>query len=119
MFSDHIVPAILYRYTQVLRQPDLLSSQGKQLITKARVKKMWMLLADCLTTVVTDLGTSMITISPGYASHFYDLYINGKESTKLTGYHMKMLMLTLPLMLLHCSVASLLMRYNWYIPCID
>jgi hypothetical protein len=27
------------------------------------------------------------------------LYINGKENTKLTGDHMKMLMLTLPFML--------------------
>jgi hypothetical protein len=41
----------------------------------------------------------MITISPEYAGHVYDLYINGKENAKLTGDRMKMLMLTLPFML--------------------
>ena len=47
----------------------------------------------------------MITISPKYAGHFYDLYINGKENAKLTGDlmkltgdRMKLLMLTLPFM---------------------
>ena len=54
-------------------------------------------LADRLATVVAD--TSMITISPEYAGHFYDLYINGKENAKLTGDRMKLLMLTLPFML--------------------
>jgi hypothetical protein len=97
LFGDHIVPAILYRYTQVLRRPDLLSSKGKPLITKARLETVWTRLADRLATVVAD--TSMITISPEYAGHFYDLYINGKENAKLTGDRMKLLMLTLPFML--------------------
>ena len=97
LFGDHIVPAILYRYTQVLRRPDLLSSEGKPLITKARLETVWTRLADRLATVVAD--TSMITISPEYAGHFYDLYINGKENAKLTGDRMKLLMLTLPFML--------------------
>ena len=96
LFGDHIVPAILYRYTQVLRRPDLLNSKGKPLITKARLETVWTRLADRLSTVVAD--TSMITISPEYAGHFYDLYINGKENAKLTGDRMKLLMLTLPFM---------------------
>ena len=96
LFGDHIVPAILYRYTQVLRRSDLLNSKGKPLITKARLETVWTSLADRLSTVVAD--TSMITISPEYAGHFYDLYINGKENAKLTGDHMKLLMLTLPFM---------------------
>lgn len=96
LFGDHIVPAILYRYTQVLRRSDLLNSKGKPLITKARLETVWTRLADRLSTVVAD--TSMITISPEYAGHFYDLYINGKENAKLTGDRMKLLMLTLPFM---------------------
>ena len=47
-------------------------------------------------TVVAD--TSMVTISPQYATHFYDMYINGKENAKLTGDRMKILMLSLPFM---------------------
>ena len=81
LFRDHIVPAILYQYTQVLPRPDLLNSKGRPLITKARLETVWTRLADRLSTVVAD--TSMITISPEYAGHFYDLYINGKENAKL------------------------------------
>ena len=68
-----------------------LGDEGKPLITKARLETVWTRLADRLATVVAD--TSMITISPEY-----DLYINGKENAKLTGDHMKLLMLTLPFM---------------------
>ena len=49
-----------------------------------------------MATVVAD--TSMVTISPQYATHFYDMYINGKENAKLTGDRMKILMLSLPFM---------------------
>jgi hypothetical protein len=38
----------------------------------------------------------MITMSTAYASHFHDIYIDGKENAKMTGDRMKMLMLTLP-----------------------
>jgi hypothetical protein len=54
-------------------------------------------LADRLATVMSD--TSMITLSPEYAGHFYDLYINRKENAKLAGDCMKMLILRLPFML--------------------
>jgi hypothetical protein len=121
LFGDHIVLAILYRYTQVLRRPDLLSSKGKPLVTKARLEIVWTGLADRLSTVVAD--TSMITLSPEYAGHFYDLYINGKENAKLTGDHMKMLMLTLPFMVrdliapevYHIPFISLSRCYDKYI----
>ena len=108
LFGDHIVPAILYRYTQVLRRPDLLSSKGKPLITKARLETVWTRLADRLATVVAD--TSMITISPEYAGH----YINGKENAKLTGDHMKLLMLTLPFMLRDLIAEEVYMFIPYY-----
>ena len=96
LFGDHIVPAILYRYTSELTRPDLVNAKGKPLITKARLKAVWTRLANRLATVVAD--TSMVTISPQYATHFYDMYINGKENAKLTGDRMKILMLSLPFM---------------------
>ena len=37
----------------------------------------------------------MLTITPEYAAHIFDLYINWKENAKLSGDRMKMLMLTL------------------------
>ena len=94
LFGDHIVPAVLYRYTQVLRRPDLINRQGKPLVTTARIEAVWKRLADRLATVVVD--TSMITMSTAFASHFHDIYIDGKENAKMTGDRMKMLMLTLP-----------------------
>ena len=96
LFGDHIVPAVLYRYTQVLRRPDLLNSKGKPLVTTARLEAVWKRLSDRLATVPVVADTSMITMSTAYASHFHDIYIDGKENAKMTGDRMKMLMLTLP-----------------------
>ena len=96
LFGDHIVPAVLYRYTQVLRRADLVNSKGKQLVTTARLEAVWKRLVDSFATVVVD--TSMITISTEYAAHFHDIYIDGKEGAKMTGDRMKMLMLNLPFM---------------------
>ena len=90
------MPAVLYRYTQVLRRPDLVNSKGKPLLSEARLEAVWKRLSDRFTSVVAD--TSMITLSPAYAAHFHDIYINGKENAKMTGDKMKMLMLTLPFM---------------------
>ena len=52
--------------------------------------------ANRMATIVAD--TSMVTISPQFVTHFYDMYINGKENAKLTGDRMKILMLSLPFM---------------------
>ena len=62
LFGDHIVPAVLYRYTQFLRRADLVNSKGKPLVTTARLEAVWKRLADRFATVVAD--TSMITLSP-------------------------------------------------------
>ena len=88
---------MLYRYTQELRRPDLLDAKGKPLIQNTRLKAVWSRLANRMATVVAD--TSMVTISPQYATHFYDMYINGKDNAKLTGDRMKILMLSLPFMI--------------------
>jgi hypothetical protein len=42
--------------------------------------------------------TSMVTMTPEFSGHFYDLLEHGKENAKLTGDCMKLLMLTLPFM---------------------
>ena len=92
------MPAVLYRYTQILRRPDLVNSRGKPLVTTARLdsEAVWKRLSDRFASVVAD--TSMITLSTAYAAHFHDIYIDGKENAKMTGDRMKMLMLTLPFM---------------------
>ena len=109
LFGDHVVPAVLYRYTQVLRREDLVNSKGKPLLTTALLEAVWKRLADhfVFATVVAD--TSMITLSPEYAAHFHDIYIDGKECAKMTGDRMKMLMLTLPFV-----VRDLIAPEVWY-----
>ena len=96
LFRDHIVPAVLYRYTQVLRRPDTVTSKGKPLVTNARLEAVWKRLSDRFATVVAD--TSIITLTTAYAAHFHDICIDGKENAKMTGDRMKMLMFTLPFM---------------------
>ena len=84
----------------------MVDAKGKPLIKNARLKAVWSRLANWMATVVAD--TSMVTISPQYATHFYDMYINGKDNAKLTGDRMKILMLSLPFMVrdLIASVVS-------------
>jgi hypothetical protein len=41
LFGDHIVPAVLYRCTQILQRPDLVNSRGKPLVTTARLEAVW------------------------------------------------------------------------------
>jgi hypothetical protein len=96
LFGDHIVPAVLHLYTQVLTREDLINSNGRPLVTAARLEAVWKRLSDRFASVVAD--TSMITMSMEYAAHFHDIYIDGKEHAKMTGDRMKMLMLTLPFM---------------------
>ena len=117
LFGDHVVPAVLYRYTQVLRREDLVNSKGKPLLTNARLEAVWKRLADRFATVVAD--TSMITLSPEYAAHFHDIYIDGKECAKMTGDRMKMLMLTLPFMVrdLIAPEVHYVHVCAWYIHC--
>ncbi len=96
LFGDHIVQSVLYRYTQVLLRADIVDSKGKPLVTNARLEAVWKRLADRLAPVVAD--TSKIALSTACASHFHDIYIDGKENAKMIGDRMKMLMLTLPFM---------------------
>ncbi len=69
LFGDHIVPAVLYQYTQLLRREDLVNTKGKPLVTVARLEAVWKRLADRFASVVAN--TSMITLFPEYAAHFH------------------------------------------------
>ena len=113
LFGDHIVPSVLYRYTQVLRRADLVNSKGKPLVTNARLEAVWKRLADRLSTVVA--YTSMITMSTADASHFHDVYIDGKENAKMTGDRMKMLMLTLPFLVRDLIAPEVIVYSSIYI----
>ena len=109
------MPSVLYRYTQVLRRADLVNSKGKPLVTNARLEAVWKRLADRLSTVTVVADTSMITMSTAYASHFHDVYIDGKENAKMTGDRMKMLMLTLPFLVRDLIAPEVIVYSSLYI----
>ena len=45
LFGDHIVPAVLYRYTQVLRRSDLLNSKGKPQQDSRQCGRDWLIVS--------------------------------------------------------------------------
>ena len=56
----------------------------------------------------------MITLSTAYATHFHDIFIDGKENAKMTGDRMKMLMLTLPFMVRDLIAPEVYTQYTKY-----
>jgi hypothetical protein len=99
LYGEHIIPAIVHRYTQVLQRPDLftLDRNGDKhaLVSNEAVARVFKRLADRLPGVVSD--TSTITITPEYAAHFLEVYVKKTEGAKFTGDRIKFLMMSLPL----------------------
>jgi len=102
LYGEHIIPASFYRYTQVLRRDDLVlgtTNKGnpRYLVSSKMLGGVWIKLRNRLASIHSD--TSMIEISSDYASHFYDMFVEGHDGKHLTGDRMKILMLTLPFVL--------------------
>lgn len=99
LYGEHIIPAIVYRYTTALQRPDLIrkDKQGEAhpLISNEALARIFRRLADRLQGVVTD--TSMMTITPDFAAHFLEIYIKKTDGAKFTGDRIRFLMLSLPL----------------------
>ena len=99
LYGEHIIPAIVYRYTQVLQRPDLITvdKNGKShpLISNEAVARVFKRLADRLVGAVSD--TSMLTITPEYAAHFLEVYVKKTEGATFTGDRIRFIMLTLPM----------------------
>ena len=68
LFGEHIIPAIVHRYTKVLQRPDLVTvdkdGNSHPLLSNEAVARVFKRLADRLQGVVSD--TSTITITPEY-----------------------------------------------------
>jgi hypothetical protein len=98
LYGEHIIPAIVHRYTQVLQRPDLIwhdrNGVAHPIMSNESVARVFRRLADRLQGVVAD--TSMMTISPEYAAHFLEVYVKKTENAKFTGDRVRFLMLTLP-----------------------
>ena len=98
LYGEHIIPAMVHRYTQVLQRPDLIWHDRKivahPIMSNEVVARVFWRLANRLQGVVAN--TLMMTISPEYAAHFLEVYVKKTENTKFTGDRVRFLMLTLP-----------------------
>jgi hypothetical protein len=99
LYGEHIIPAIVHRYTQVLQRLDLftLDKNGDKhaLVSNEALARVFKRLADRLMGVVSD--TSTITITPEYAAHFLEVYVKKTDGAQFTGDRIRFLMLALPL----------------------
>ena len=99
LYGEHIIPAIVHRYTKVLLRPDLVTvdrdGNSHPLLSNEAVARVFKRLADRLQGVVLD--TSTITITPEYAAHFLEVYVKKTDGAKFTGDRIRFLMLALPL----------------------
>ena len=68
LYGEHIISAIVHRYTKVLQRPDLVTvdkdGNSHPLLSNEAVARVFKRLADRLQDVVS--GTSTITITPEY-----------------------------------------------------
>ena len=99
LYGEHIIPAIVHCYTQILQRPDLITvdrnGHAHPLASNEAVARVFKRLADRLQGVVAD--TSMVTITPEYAAHFLEVCVKKTEGAKFTGDRIRFLMLSLPL----------------------
>ena len=72
VYGEYVLPASVYRFTQVLRAPELYS---------------------------LDTDSSMVQVAPAYAAHFIDMYVDKHTGKHLTGDRIRILLLTLPFLL--------------------
>ena len=98
LYGEHIIPAIVHRYTSVLQRPDLIwldkNKVKHPIISNEAVARVFRRLADRLQGVVAD--TSTMTISTNYAAHFLEDYVKKTDNAKFTGDRIRFLMLNLP-----------------------
>lgn len=102
LYGDYIIPATVYEYEKVLRDPQLITSQPgaritTHVISNERLAAVWARLRDRLSSV--DAPSSMVQVTQDYAGHFYDMYINKHDGKHLTGDRVRILLLTLPFLL--------------------
>jgi len=75
LYGEHIIPAMVHRYTQVLQRHDLIrhdrNGVAHPIVSNEAVARVFRRLADRLQGVVAD--TLMMKISPDYAAHFLEV----------------------------------------------
>ena len=107
LYGEHILPATLYAYTQVLRAPALRvpakrgaalhNAPDSPLVTEAMLRGVWTRLRDRLSSL--DASSTMVEVTPAYATHFIDMYVDKHTGKHMTGDRVRILLLSLPFLL--------------------
>ena len=97
LYGEHVLPASLYAYTQVLRAPALYNSPDSPLVTEAMLRRVWTRLRDRLSSL--DASSTMVEVTPAYATHFIDMYVDKHTGKHMTGDRVRILLLSLPFLL--------------------
>lgn len=122
LYGDYIIPASVYEYERVLRDPALITSQPGARITtyvisNERLAAVWARLRDRLSSI--DASSCMVQVTQDYAGHFYDMYISKHDGKHLTGDRVRILLLTLPFVLRDLITPEVSVHgwHTCYIPC--
>ena len=97
LYGEYIIPASLHSYTQVLRHPALYHGKDRPVVTDHRLRGVWTRLRDRLSSL--DSSSTMIEVTPAYATHFIDMYVDKHTGKHMTGDRVRILLLTLPFLL--------------------
>jgi len=101
-YGEHVIPATFYEIKETLRRPDLVLSRtrdgavSRYAVSDDMLKGAFVRLRDRLTACGS--STTMIQVSPDYASHFLAMYME-PDVKHLTGDRVRVLMLNLPFLL--------------------
>ena len=99
LYGEYIIPSAFHSITSVLRKPEFILSTSdkgvnKYLVPNATLEGVWIRLRDRLSSL--DSSTSLIEVTTDYATHFYDMYVEGHTGKHLTGDRIRILLLNLP-----------------------
>ena len=102
-YGEHVIPSTFYEIKETLRRPDLVLSRTKEgavsryAVSDAMLAAVYIRLRDRL--ALCDSSSTMVQVSPEYASHFVSMHTDDDTVKHLTGNRVRVLMLNLPFLL--------------------
>jgi hypothetical protein len=115
LYGEYILPATLHAYTQVLRDPALFKTPDSPLVTEAMLRAVWTRLRNRLSSL--DASSTMVEVTPAYATHFIDMYVDKHTGKHMTGDRIRILLLSLPFLLRDLIAPEVSTRVHYLCPC--
>ena len=90
-FLDHIVQAVLFKFSSVLRSPELVRDDGRPLISEARLGAFSRRLQDRFRSLSPD--ECMVNVSPSFVDNWKKVFLVPDSGARMTGDQYKLVML--------------------------